>query len=305
MTIVVGLAPDERGLAALLLGNELALSAEEPLHVCVVVAAPWPPSPDRLDAEYLSILDRAAQAALDDAAKRLNPNLAASFELKHARSVPAGLLEVARERDTATVVLGSSPAGMLGRVMLGSVGNRMLHSAGVPVAIAPRGYLCDPLTHVSRISVAYGGSSEDDLVVAAGALAARVRAAFRIVSFVVHPKAYFGGLVTSDAEELVMNRWAKDNAKAVDAALARLRGLPNAPDPLEVTVGQGDTWAQAIDSVAWEPSDVLVVGSSSAGPIERVFIGSRASKIVRDAPVPVVCVPRSAAKQRAADELDR
>lgn len=302
MTIVVGLAPDERGLAALLLGNELALSAQEPLHVCVVVAAPWPPSPDRQDTEYLAILDHAAENALDKAAKRVNPAVEASFELKHARSVPAGLLEVTKNLDAPMVVLGSSPAGTLGRVTLGSVGNRMLHSAGVPVAIAPRGYLCDPLTHVSRVSVAYGGSSEDDLVIAAGAMAARVRAAFRIVSFVVHPKAYFGGLVTSDAEELVMNRWASENAKAVDVALGRLRELPNVPSP-EVTVGRGDSWAEAIDAVAWEPSDVLVIGSSSAGPIERVFIGSRASKIVRDAPVAVVCVPRGAAAERAAAEL--
>jgi Universal stress protein family len=37
-----------------------------------------------------------------------------------------------------------------------------------------------------------------------------------------------------------------------------------------------------------------VVGSSSAAPAARVFLGSRASRIIRHAPVPVVVVPREA-----------
>jgi Universal stress protein family len=44
---------------------------------------------------------------------------------------------------------------------------------------------------------------------------------------------------------------------------------------------------------------VLVVGSSAVGPIARVFLGSRASKIVRSSPVPVVAAPRGAAEERA------
>jgi nucleotide-binding universal stress UspA family protein len=44
---------------------------------------------------------------------------------------------------------------------------------------------------------------------------------------------------------------------------------------------------------------VLVVGSSSIGPLARVFLGSRATKIVRHAPVPVVVVPRGVASELA------
>ena len=50
----------------------------------------------------------------------------------------------------------------------------------------------------------------------------------------------------------------------------------------------------ALDDVEWRDGDVLVVGSSAAGPAARVFLGSHGSKIVRHAPVPVVVVPRSA-----------
>ena len=44
---------------------------------------------------------------------------------------------------------------------------------------------------------------------------------------------------------------------------------------------------------------MLVVGSSSVGPIARVFLGSRSSKIVRHSPVPVAVVPRGAAAELA------
>jgi nucleotide-binding universal stress UspA family protein len=44
---------------------------------------------------------------------------------------------------------------------------------------------------------------------------------------------------------------------------------------------------------------VLVVGSSELGPVAQVFLGSRASKIVRHSPVPVVVVPRARAEELA------
>ena len=58
-------------------------------------------------------------------------------------------------------------------------------------------------------------------------------------------------------------------------------------------IGRGSSWDEAIDDVEWEDGDVLLVGSSSVGPVARVFLGSRAAKIVRNSPVPVVVVPRS------------
>ena len=42
--------------------------------------------------------------------------------------------------DATFVVVGSSSSGLLGRVALGSVTERLVHTAAVPVAIAPRGY---------------------------------------------------------------------------------------------------------------------------------------------------------------------
>ena len=51
-------------------------------------------------------------------------------------------------------------------------------------------------------------------------------------------------------------------------------------------VASGRSWGAAIDRLDWDRDEVLVVGSSSAGVIERIFLGSNASKIVRHSPVP-------------------
>ena len=68
-------------------------------------------------------------------------------------------------------------------------------------------------------------------------------------------------------------------------------------------IGHGENWDEALEDVEWEEGDVLVVGSSSIGPIARVFLGSRASKIVRHSPVPVVVVPRGRAAELAEEAM--
>jgi nucleotide-binding universal stress UspA family protein len=80
-----------------------------------------------------------------------------------------------------------------------------------------------------------------------------------------------------------------------------VRELPVLPRDCEAVVGEGEDWAEALEDVEWSGGDVLVVGSSSIGPLARVFLGSRATKIVRNAPVPVAVVPRGRAAELAAE----
>ena len=57
-------------------------------------------------------------------------------------------------------------------------------------------------------------------------------------------------------------------------------------------IGQGNDWDTALHDVDWGDGDLLVIGSRESGPIARVFLGSRAAKIIRHTPVPVIVVPR-------------
>ncbi|HKH18530.1 MAG TPA: universal stress protein [Solirubrobacteraceae bacterium] len=304
MTLVVGFAPDGRGRAVLHLAAMLARSTDDELVVCAVIPSPWPPSPARVDAEYRAYLDGAANSALEQARARLPADIPTKLVVHHARSVPSGLVEVADEHDASLIVVGSASAGGSGYVSLGSATSWLLHSSPASVALAPRGFRSKPDARVERVTAAFGGSEgADELVVAAAAVAGRVGASLRLASFVVRSRPPYTSGVGSSPEKALIEQWKEEIRAAGRAALEQVSGLPTAPTALEAVIGHGETWDEALEDVEWEERDVLVVGSSSSGPIARVFLGSRASRIVRNSPVPVVVVPRAAAAELAEEAV--
>jgi len=295
MTFIAGYAPDERGPTALQLAAMLARSSGDDLVVGVVIPQPWFPSMAKIDAEYRESLDAQAADALAQARNQLSDDVSATFVRHTARSVPAGLLELAEQHDAQLIVLGSSSVGMFGHIALGSVTDHLLHSSHVPVALATRGFRAKPGATVRRVTVAYGRSEEANaLTVAAAAIAARVGASLRLATFAVWSRPSYTMRLGTEGEDAVLGDWVADMRAAAEEALAVVKSLPDVPHDLESVVGVGSSWAEALDDVEWEDSDVLVIGSSSVGPIARVFLGTRATKIVRHSPVPVVVVPRGA-----------
>jgi nucleotide-binding universal stress UspA family protein len=299
MTMIVGYAPDERGKAALHLAAMLARSAEENLVVASVVPAPWIPGMAKVDAEYREYLDQTASEALQRARDNLPADVDAELVSHGSRSAAVGLLELAEEHGANVVVLGSSSHGSYGHIALGSVTDRLVHSSPVTLALAPRGFRCGPEQKVTRATAAYGGSdAADELVVAAATVAARTGAALRIASFAVWTRPAFTTRLGTDPEDDVLQEWTATMERAASKAVASVEGLDPAP-PVEAVVGRGASWGEAIDDLAWDDGDVLVVGSSDLGPVAQVFLGSRATKILRHSPVPVFVVPRTRAESLA------
>jgi nucleotide-binding universal stress UspA family protein len=220
--------------------------------------------------------------------------------ITRARSTSAGLLDVAQEHGARLLVLGSSTAGVLGRVAFGSVADRLLHSSPLPVVLGPRGFRCRPDRRVRRVTAAFGATEDSgELVIAVAGFAARARAALRVASFAVRPRTPLTAAIGSHAEDVVAHDWAADAERAQRAVLDEVERLPRLPPGIESVVGYGTDWAEAIEEIGWEDGDLLAVGSSPAAPLERVFIGSRSSRIVRHSPVPVMVVPRGAAQALA------
>jgi nucleotide-binding universal stress UspA family protein len=293
VTVVLGLPRGERATAALDLGALLARSSGTDLVVCAVAPVAWPPGLAKIDAEYQEYLDQVTQEALDAAKLALPDDVPASFVAVRARSTPAGLLEVAEKRGASLLVLGSSSAGGIGRVSLGSVADHVLHSAPVPVAMAPRGFRCRAGSRVRRVTAAYGATNGGaEFAAAAAELAVGFGAALRLASFAVRSGPVVTAGVGLRAEEGVLREWSAHIEQAQRDTLARLAELSSAPPALESAVGYGRDWHEAVEDIGWSDGDLLAVGSSSVGPLARVFLGSRASKIVRNSPVPVVVLPR-------------
>jgi nucleotide-binding universal stress UspA family protein len=113
----------------------------------------------------------------------------------------------------------------------------------------------------------------------------------KAASFTVRPLTMFGGSIERSAEELVVQQWARRTMDAAIKQLDEVRTTVAVPD-VDVVIGTGTEWREAVDDIAWEPGDVLVLGSGAAGPLAQVFLGTAASTILRHAPVPVMIVPR-------------
>ena len=290
MTIVIGLAPNERGAAAVHLGSMLARSTQDDLVVVTVVPTPWPPNPYRPDGEYLAYQENAAEEALAVARSQIGPDLSVELVAHHARSISTGLLEIARDRNAVLVALGSSARGVLGSVSLGGVAERILHSTDIPVTLAPMGFGAGTANaQVSRITVAFGRADRDsDLLLTAASVAKDIGASLRAVCFAVRPLTAATGSIEPQVEDIVVREWAHQ----LEADVRQALGADAVASDLDFVVGQGGSWADAIADVSWSDGEVLAVGTSSSA-ISRFFLGSHASKIVRTSPVPVFLMPRT------------
>ena len=301
MTILIGLAPGQKDDAAVRLGSMLARSTGEDVVVLAVVPAPWPPDPHQADREYLAYLEARADKALARAGAYLGAGPSrVECLLRRAESVSAGLLQLIEERPVSTVALGSASTGLLGRVMLGGVAERILHATELPVIVAPRAFHEGKATRVSRVSVAFGRADHDSGLVARAASAAEgMSAPLRVVCFAVRPMAEYVGAMESGNEQLVVGEWIRRLQDDIGAALAsgaqrarRADGPTATATRVETVLGQGSSWSEALHDVDWSDGDLLVVGTSS-GPLSRFFLGTHAAKIVRNSPVPVMLLPRS------------
>jgi nucleotide-binding universal stress UspA family protein len=297
MTVVVGLSPGERAWPAVSLGAMLARSADQRLVVTAVVPEPWPPHPLRSDAQFLACQADVAEKALAGAHAHVGDLPAVDYVLRRARSVSSGLLDVAEDTAASYVVLGSASTGALDRVSIGGVADRILHSAGLPVLVAPRTSTVRPGDRLSRITVAFGrGDGDSDLLARATERARAVGAHLRVACFAVEPLAAAGSPAAGGGP-LVAASWVGHLRPAIVATLERTTGRGSA-DAVDITVGHGFSWADALSDVAWADDEILVIGTSSS-PIGRIFLGSHAAKIVRNSPVPVMLVPRSALDRAA------
>lgn len=301
MSIVVGVDPAHRSASALQLARMLARSAGTEVIVAAVVPPAWPQTAGGADAEWRGYTRENADSALDHAAAVLGGSVPAEYLLHEAPSARRGLVELAEQRGATLIVVGSAEGGQPGRIALGSASDTLLHASPVPVAIAPRGYRIGEDARVSRVTAAYRGTGASaGLVLGAAGVAVAVGAELRVASFAVVPRDSGTSGAGLDAEVAIADTWAADVEKHAAAVVRQVTELDDAPEVSGVAVGWGETWEAALTDIGWEPGEVLVVGSSTLGPIARVFLGSHAAKILRHSPVPVVVVPHGLASRERA-----
>ena len=279
-----------QGSAPLHLAAQFSRATGEKIVATAIVERALPAGIDPIEDEYQGYVSSRATESLKRVVDRMRGDLDISVEVRQSTSIPVGLMEAVDQYDADLVVVGSSSSGLLGKVALGSVTERLVHTAGVPVAIAPRGYPSSPVP-IQRLT-AYGGAADAvGLIKTSAELARQWSVRMRIASFTVRPTTTFGGSIERSAENLVIQQWTRKTMDAVLKQLNEARANVAIPD-VDVVIGAGISWGEAIDDIAWESGDMLLLGSGAAGPMAQVFLGTAASKILRHAPVPVMILPR-------------
>ena len=219
MTIIAGFSSSRQGSAPLNLAAQLARTTGEKIIAAVVVERALPAGVDPIEDEYRGFLASRAGASLERVVDQVRGDLDISTTVHHSSSISQGLMELVGQHGADVVVVGSSSSGLLGRIALGSVTARLVHTSKVPVALAPRGYPSSPVP-LQRLTVAYGGAADAvGLIATSAELAQQWKVQLRIASFTVPPLTMFGGSIERSAEELVVQQWT---SRTTDAAVKQL-----------------------------------------------------------------------------------
>lgn len=295
MSIVVGIAPGQDNRPAVELGIVLARSYGHRLVAAAIDSAAWPMSPVLFESEYQKKLRSVAEAALDEVRVLLPDDIESECLIHGARSSRRGLLEVCQKENAFRLVVGPAADGKPGRIALGSVSTGLLHSASLPVALAPVGYRAASGARLRRITAAYSGSSTSaDLILGAAVVSAESGVPFRIASFAPRSRVISAAGVGLDVESSVIDEWANVIRRDTDEILCSIDHLHIKPGETDVAIGTGPDWASALTAVEWEDPEAMMLGSSGLGAIKRVSLGSHAMRILQHSPVPIVVVPRRA-----------
>jgi nucleotide-binding universal stress UspA family protein len=292
MTIVVGYIPHRGGRGALDLGLQLAHARGEAMAVVTVIPRQWStPSLAKIDAEYAEYARQVGEEAEQQARDYLRDTsveVETTYRAATGRSVSSALVDTAQELGGSTLVIGSSADGPEGRIVTGSTAEKLLHSAPVPLAISPRGYRSVAAAGFTRLTCAFSDSDSSVRTVArAVELAKQLGVPMRVASFGVRNATMYPPEVGLTAEDSVLDSWADQAAEAQHRLVAD--GVIDGAVPC--VIGTGSGWVESVGSIDWQRDELLAIGSSAAGPLARVFLGSRAAKLIRAAPVPVVMLP--------------
>lgn len=256
-------------------------------------AGPGRGFPD-LDDAYDRLRDWAAERLKETSADLDRSDVRVVRAQERGIAAAPTIVEYANDNDVDVVVMATHGRRGVRRMLLGSVAEEVLRTAGCPVlTVRPDGDgRPDGADTVGgppeKILVPVDFSEHSDLALAsAGALARRFGAELDVLHVIAElgvPDPYF-----ADAAELrALTKAARDR---VPEALAERVDRVLGEDVAAGTHMEVGTPPAAIAEFAREQgSDMIVVGSHGRTGVERVFLGSVAEGIVRRAPCPVLTV---------------
>lgn len=282
--LVVGFDGSARGEDALALGDLLAALLDAPLLAACVWSRPALTGPDD---PLTDALRHDAQEVAREAAARSSTARAEALAVE-APSPSRALARLARDRHAQLIVVGSSRRGRLGRVVTGSVPERLVHDGRVPVAVAPAGWSIGAPPALGSIGVGFDGGAESRAALRLGALLARTAGVpLRLIGVLGSRWAALVPAVLSDparAAHLAAIEEREQLALHEAAAALRDAGVDAVAEPhfgapaAMLTADSGRV-------------GLLLLGSHAYGALRRALYGSVSTQLLRTAASPLIVVP--------------
>ncbi|MEF8853501.1 MAG: universal stress protein [Haloarculaceae archaeon] len=266
---------------ALDLAAAVAASHDAELHV-LYVADTNQPSLSRIRGQVVDILEREGDRIVDEAAERVRGSGVDVTTAVVQGGPSRTILDYVDERGVDLVAMGTRGERDVEQLLLGSVTERVVRSAAVPVLGVPPD--SDRSYPPGRVLVGSDGSDGSEAALAEGiGIAERSDAALHVVT--VLEQSLLGIDVRSAAaaeerecraEELLETA----RSRAGDAGVASV----------ETSVEEGDVAATLTDHAESHDVDLVVVGTHGRSGIDRRLLGSVTEDLLRTATVPVLSV---------------
>ena len=187
------------------------------------------------------------------------------------------------------VVLGTSGRGGVGRALVGSVADKVVRTAPIPVVTVTGTAAAADSTGFDSILLPTDGSEAADAAVRRGfslaeQLDARVHLLTVVESSAVDAPSETADDATADGPPATSREWAATDLDEL-ATEGRDCGLA-----VETTTLEGRPADEIVDHAATTAVDLIVMGTAGRGGFDRLLLGSVADAVVRTAPTPVMTV---------------
>lgn len=240
-------------------------------------------------AEGLDALSGQNRAALEEqlgwwVARSVNA-AGASTDVREG-PVVAGILAAAREMSADLIVMSTHGRSGFERLALGSVTEKVLRKASCPVFVVPSGKDAIVRTGVLTRVVCATDFSGPSLQVAAWArlFAGETPHALSLVNVIDWP---FGETHGPDPVTQLRHNLEEEALESLRHVASVQAGAPAAA----LVVRFGKAGRELLRYARESHAELIVMGVSGRGAIDRAILGSTAHQVLRDAPCPVLTVP--------------
>jgi nucleotide-binding universal stress UspA family protein len=227
-------------------------------------------------------LERQGQEVLDKQAKRIEGDggRISGMHLRQGR-ISDEVIELARELGAGLLVVGSRGHGQIGRILMGSHSEEIVHRARLPVLVLRRATVWPPARLVIGDDYSEDAKKAGELAASLGELFG-VREALLIRTY---PR-----LVEKTSDVGASGYAMRQAEKDLETRAAELEDVLGYRPQTKLAAGEA---AVAILEAAREGdgSALVAVGSRGLGTVGRTRLGSTSTKVVQAAPGPVLVYP--------------